>query len=130
MDLEKVTKIYKETNLSTMSMIEYVLLLLKECLYNVRNYGESESSERNEPITKAQKIVFELMVTVDRGTSEGERLFTFYKYVNQCLVEVRLNGSEKHLNLVEQYLLSMIASWEDAKPPTQRIGYTQQDLRL
>lgn len=130
MDLEKVTKIYKETNLSTMSMTEYVLLLLKECLYNVRNYEGSGRSEQNESITKAQKIIFELMTTVDRRTKEGERLFTFYTYVNQCLVEVRLNGSEKHLNLVEQYLLEMLASWEDAKPPIQRIGYTRQDLRL
>lgn len=124
MDLKQVTRIYKETNLSTMSGIEYVLLLLKECLYHVRNY------EGNESVAKAQKILFELMTITDRGVAEGERLFIFYTYVNQCLVEVRLNGSEEHLSLVEQYLLEMIASWEDAKPPIQRIGYTRQDVRL
>ena len=124
MDLKKVTRLYKETNLSTMSMTKYVLLLTKECLYHVRNY------EGNNSVTKAQKILFELMTVTDRRTTEGERLFTFYTYLNQCLVEVRVNGSKQHLKQVEQYLQEMIASWEDAKPPIQRIGYTRQDLKL
>lgn len=130
MDLEKVTKIYKETNLSTMSMVEYALLLLKECLYYVHNYEENEISEQHELISKAQKLLFELMTITDRRTAEGERLFTFYTYVNQCLVEVRINKSEQHLKLVERYLEEMIASWEDTKPVIKRKGYTRQDLRL
>ena len=127
MDLKKVTKLYQETNLSTMPMVEYVLLLLNECLFHVQQY---EENELNESISKAQKILFELMALTDRKTAEGERLFTFYTYVNQCLVEVRINKSEEHLKLVQHYLEEMIASWKDTKPVIERKGYRRQDLRL
>lgn len=127
MDLKKVTKLYKETNLSTMPMVEYVLLLLNECLFHVRQY---EENELNESISKAQKLLFELMALTDRRTAEGERLYTFYTYVNQCLVEVRINKSEQHLKLVQHYLEDMIVSWEDTKPVIERKGYQRQDLRL
>ena len=134
MDLKKAMKVYEETNLSTMPMIGYVLLLLNECLYNVRNCGntveENEVDQRNESVSKAQKLLFELMAIMDRRTTEGERLFTYYAYLNQCLVEVRINESDEHLKKVEQALLEMIGSWEVARPLTREVGYMGREIRL
>ena len=134
MDLKKAMKVYEKTNLSTMPMIGYVLLLLNECLYNVRNCGnavvENEGAQRNESVSKAQKLLFELMSVTDRRTTEGERLFTYYAYLNQCLVEVRINESDLHLKQIEQALLEMIASWEVARPIDRGEGYTGREIRL
>ena len=130
MDYKKATQIYKETNLATMSMSNYVLLLLKECLVMVRLYGESDVNEQNEHILKAQKIVFELMTITNRKSAEGNRLFTFYMHINQCLIEVRITKSEKYLKKVEEYLLEMINSWESTKPVIENRGYTRQDVKL
>ena len=134
MDMKKAMRVYEETNLSTMPMIGYVLLLLNECLYNVQNCGnaveENEVDQRNESVSKAQKLLFELMTVTDRRTVKGERLFTYYAYLNQCLVEVRINESDEHLIQIEQALLEMIASWEAARPMTRGEGYMGRDIRL
>ena len=127
-------KVYEATNLSTMPMIGYVLLLLNECLYNVRKCGnaveENEIDQRNKSVSKAQKLLFELMIVTDRRTAEGERLFIYYAYLNQCLVEVRINESDQHLKQIESALLEMIASWEAARPITRGEGYTGREIRL
>ncbi len=115
---------------SAVSITDYVLLLLKECLALVRAYSEIDAVEQNELKLKMQKIVFDLMSMTNRKSGERTRLFTFYMHINQCLIEVRLTKSKKHLKKVEAYLLEMLESWQSRKPIIENKGYKRQALKL
>lgn len=129
MQFNQVSQIYKETSLSTMSMREYAILLLKECLTAVQKYAKGSLEERNESIHQAQEILFELMAITDHKHVKGKRLLEFYVHMNQCLVDERIHKSEDKLRLVECYIVEMIASWEDVKQVTGRGGYYRHDVR-
>lgn len=124
MKFKKVTRIYKEANLSTMSDIAYVLLLLKKCLHVLKN------NMGNESIEQAQDILFELMMTADRKTVEGERLFTYYVYLNQCLVQFRISPNQAELNRIIRALEELVAAWESIRVKGKERKYRGSDIRL
>ncbi|WP_342513007.1 flagellar protein FliS [Sporosarcina sp. FSL K6-1522] len=121
---------YKETNLVTRTEVEHVLVLLNECLCQTYLCEKAIQSEDRESLyaclTTAQQLLFELMATADRRTVEGERLLSFYAYLNQCLVQVRLNQKLAALHEVLEYLQEMIKSWEIAKQKSRQQNYTSE----
>lgn len=126
MQFEKVAKRYKETTLSTMSVLDYTLLLLKECLNAVEKAVAHDRPR--ESIALAQEFLFELMGDVDQHHAGGKRLFHFYIYLNQCLVEYQLKHDVTQLQRVADYLIEMIAMWEATKPIGKRYSYKRHDL--
>jgi flagellar protein FliS len=128
-DLKRVANLYKKSNQSTLPTVEYVLLLLKEAVKNINFYRVTR--ETSNPVEEsisylivAQQLLFELLATVDRDIDAGERLYTFYAYLNQCLVDVRLTDNAAPLELVEEQLLELIDSWEESKQTTRLRTYT------
>ena len=119
---------YKETNLVTRTEVERVLVLLNECLHQTQLCEKAIQSEDRESLyaclTTAQQLLFELMATANRRTIEGERLLSFYAYLNQCLVKVRLDQKLEVLAEVLEYLQEMIKSWEIAKQKSREQKYT------
>lgn len=125
MDFRKASKVYQETNLSTIPVIDYVLLLLNEVLRNLDDYLQFDNpEERKEALGKAQELLFELMATVDHKTAEGERLQLYYAYLNQCLIEIRIHDTPEMPEHVMVQIRELIASWEIAKAETRRLRYT------
>ncbi|MFS0575546.1 flagellar protein FliS [Sporosarcina sp. 179-K 3D1 HS] len=125
MDFRKATKVYQETNLSTIPVIDYVLLCLNEVLRNIEIYAESNNpEERKEALAKAQDLLFELMATVDHKTAEGERLQIYYAYLNQCLIEIRIQDTPGLLEQVALQVGELVDSWEIAKAETRKQKYT------
>src|SRR5690606_34129469 len=68
-DIEKAIQIYKEASASTLSMMEYVLLLLNELQKNIQQcklaIEAGDVDERDRTLQKAQDFLFELMTTTD-----------------------------------------------------------------
>lgn len=128
-DIKRVANLYKQSNQSTIPTVEYVLLLLRETVKNINLYRVTRDTvnpveESTTYLTIAQQLLFELLATIDRDTAAGERLYTFYAYLNQCLVEVRLTDNALPLELVEEQLLELIDSWEASKQTTRLRTYT------
>lgn len=128
MDVKKAAERYQQTNYATLSTIEYVLLLLNECLRYV-DIAETAVREKDREelyvyISKTQHLLFELMATTNTHSAEANRLSSFYAYLNQCLVEVRLNKEPETLVMVMQHLEEMIESWEVAKQKGRIEKYT------
>lgn len=128
MDVKKAAERYQQTNYATLSTIEYVILLLNECL---RYVGIAETAVRTEHkeelyeyISKTQHLLFELMATTNTQYEEGKRLSLFYAYLNQCLVQVLLNKEPEILEGVMQNLVELIESWEEAKQKGRIEKYT------
>ena len=128
MDVKKAAERYQQTNYATLSTIEYVLLLLNECLHYVAiaetAVRTEDIEELYEYISKTQHLLFELMAATNTQPTEGKRLSSFYAYLNQCLVEVRLNKEPDKLEMVKQHLEELIESWEVAKQKGRIEKYT------
>lgn len=119
MDVKKAAERYQQTNYATLSTIEYVLLVLNECMRYVRLSELAIRAEDREElyayIAKTQYLLFELMAVTSPHLAEAKRLSLFYTHLNQCLVEVRFTKEPETLEMVAQHLEEMIMSWEFAK---------------
>ncbi|MFS0688527.1 flagellar export chaperone FliS [Sporosarcina sp. 179-K 8C2 HS] len=131
-DIEKAIKIYKEASASTLSMMEYVLLLLNELQKNVQQckwaIAAGDSDERDRSLQKAQDFLFELMTTTDHEAERSDLLMVIYVHMNQCLVETHMTKTDELLGHVEEMTVQLIASWQVAKQVTRRRNFTTDRL--
>ncbi|QTD41170.1 flagellar protein FliS [Sporosarcina sp. Te-1] len=125
MNVNRAMKIYKETHASTIPTMEYIILLLKETIKNIRFCQQAASwDEVQATLSKTQDLLFELMASADRSTEEGERLFTFYVYLNQLIVDVQIQKSTDRLTAVEVFAEQLIEAWEEAQQRTRQRNFT------
>ncbi|WOV88342.1 flagellar protein FliS [Sporosarcina oncorhynchi] len=131
-DIEKAIQIYKEASTSTLSMMEYILLLLNEMHKNIEQcekaFNAQNLPERDRTLRKAQDFLFEIMTTTDQETAYSARLMTIYIHMNQCLVHTQLTKQPDLLNHVGQMLVELIASWQVSKQVTRRRNFTTDQL--
>ncbi|WP_432357476.1 flagellar export chaperone FliS [Sporosarcina sp. UB5] len=131
-DIEKAIQIYKEASASTLSMMEYVLLLLTELQKNIEQCKQAievgDTDERTRTLKKAQDFLFELMTTTDHEADRSDRLTAIYIHMNQCLVQTQLTKTDDLLDHVEEMIVQLIASWQVAKQVTRRINFTTDRL--
>lgn len=116
MQFEEVSKRYRETNLATMPMTDYMLHLLKNALdIVVACQSYEDVVKQREQLMRGQNILFELMAITNQKRQEGKRLFNFYIYLNQCLVKFRIEGDAEQLQQVARYLTELIDAWQTVK---------------
>ncbi|WP_262173815.1 flagellar export chaperone FliS [Saccharococcus sp. Marseille-Q5394] len=131
-DIEKAIQIYKEASASTLSMMEYVLLLLNELQKNIQQCKQAieagDTAERNRTLRKAQDFLFELMTTTDHQAERSDRLMAIYLHMNQCLVQTHLTKTTEQLDHLEEMTVQLIASWQVAKQVTRRRNFTTDRL--
>ncbi|MCM3636839.1 flagellar protein FliS [Sporosarcina luteola] len=131
-DIEKAIQIYKEASASTLSMMEYVLLLLNELQKNIQQCKQAievgDTAERNRTLRKAQDFLFELMTTTDHEAERSDRLMVIYLHMNQCLVQTQMTKTDEQLDHLEEMTVQLIASWQVAKQVTRRRNFTTDRL--
>lgn len=131
-DIEKAIQIYKEASASTLSMMEYVLLLLNELQKNIEQcklaIKDGNAEERDRSLKKAQDFIFELMTTTDHEAERSDRLMTVYLHMNQCLVRTHMTKTADLLDHIEDMTVQLIASWQVAKQVTRRRNFTTDRL--
>ena len=131
-DIEKAIQIYKKASASTLSMMEYVLILLNELQKNIQHcksaIAAGDTDERNRTLKKAQDFLFELMTTADHEAERSDRLMVIYLHMNQCLVRTHVTKTDELLNHLEEMTVQMIASWQVAKQVTRRRNFTSDRL--
>ncbi|MBD7985194.1 flagellar protein FliS [Sporosarcina sp. Sa2YVA2] len=131
-DIEKAIQIYKEASTSTLSMMEYIILLLNELHKNIEQcekaFAQEDIIERDRTIRKAQDILFEIMTTTDQETDHSVRLMTLYIHMNQCLVKTQLTKQPDLLPHIADITVQLIASWQVSKQVTRRRTFTTNQL--
>lgn len=127
MDIHRAARRYKENDYTTLSSIEYVLRLIDECQHHVEFCQTAISADDRDALyessAKAQQLLFELMATVNGRTLEGGRLTTFYIYLNQRLVEARLQKKSVPLQEVTGHLKEMKNAWEIARQKSRQQNF-------
>lgn len=131
-DFEKAMQIYREANISTLPMIEVVILLLhgilKEIALAEEAVAEKDVQFRNEKLLKIQDLLFELMAMIDHKTEEGTRLFAVYVHLNQLLIEVRLRDANENLAEVKRHTEQLIKDWETGLIVSRLQKYTTNQI--
>ena len=120
---------YKDNSVNTASPGELTLMLYNGCLKFIKQAKKGMESNnielKNTNIQKAQKIISELMVTLDQNAAVSEEMMSLYDYINRRLIEANIQNDAEILNeafgLVEEFR----DTWKEVLKQTRQKQYGQ-----
>jgi flagellar protein FliS len=120
---------YKNNSVNTASPGELTLMLYNGCLKFIKYARKGIEAEdyqlKNTNIQKAQKIIQELMVTLDPKAEITEQLLPLYDYINSRLMDANINNDLEILmeayGLVEEFR----DTWKEVIKKTRNQQYNQ-----
>jgi flagellar protein FliS len=120
---------YKNNSVNTASPGELTLMLYNGCLKFIKHARKGIEAEdyqlKNTNIQKAQKIIQELMVTLDPKAEITKQLLPLYDYINSRLIDANINNDLEILaeayGLVEEFR----DTWKEVIKKTRNQQYNQ-----
>jgi flagellar secretion chaperone FliS len=117
MSILNANKAYQNNSVQTASPGELTLMLYNGCLKFIglaRTAIEMKNTEeKNKNLLKAQKIIQELMVTLNMDLEVSKSLMQMYDYINRRLIEANIQNDVKILDEVEDYVLDFRNTWKE-----------------
>lgn len=108
---------YQNNSVTTASPAELTLMLYDGCLKFIRQARVAiqgkNIEEKNTNLVKAQKIIQELMVTLNLDVAISENLLQMYDYINRRLVEANVHSDVAILDEVEGYVTEFRDTWKE-----------------
>jgi flagellar secretion chaperone FliS len=110
-------QVYKQNSVSTASPGELTLMLYNGCL-NFLNKAklairENNIQERNMNLQKAQRIIQELMVTLNQEYEIAKQMMVMYEYLNRRLIEANINNDLSIVEEVEGFVTEFRDTWKE-----------------
>jgi flagellar protein FliS len=107
---------YQQNSVNTASPGELTLMLYNGCLKFIhlakKAIEDKNIEEKNTNLLKAQKIVQELMVTLNMDSSISKQLLPLYDYVNRRLMEANVKNDIEILIEVEGFVTEFRDTWK------------------
>jgi flagellar secretion chaperone FliS len=117
MSILNANKAYQNNSVQTASPGELTLMLYNGCLKFIglaRTAIEMKNTEeKNKNLLKAQKIIQELMVTLNMDLEISKSMMQMYDYINRRLIEANIQGDVVILDEVEDYVLDFRNTWKE-----------------
>jgi flagellar secretion chaperone FliS len=127
MSILNANKAYQNNSVQTASPGELTLMLYNGCLKFIglaRTAIEMKNTEeKNKNLLKAQKIIQELMVTLNMDLEVSKSLMQMYDYINRRLIEANIQSDVKILDEVEDYVLDFRNTWKEVIQINRRIQH-------
>jgi flagellar secretion chaperone FliS len=127
MSILNANKAYQNNSVQTASPGELTLMLYNGCLKFIglaRTGIELKNTEqKNTNLLKAQKIIQELMVTLNMDLEVSRSLMTMYDYINRRLIEANIQNDVKILDEVEDYVLDFRNTWKEVIQINRRMQH-------
>jgi flagellar secretion chaperone FliS len=117
MSILSANKAYQNNSVQTASPGELTLMLYNGCLKFIglaRTAIETKNTqEKNTNLLKAQKIIQELMVTLNMDLEISKSMMQMYDYINRRLVDANIQNDVKILNEVEGFVTDFRNTWKE-----------------
>jgi len=113
---QSVHQAYKSNSISTASPGELTLMLYNGCLKFLGKakiaINEKNIQEKNINLQKAQKIIQELMVTLNMNIEISQSMMQMYEYMNHRLIDANLKNDVQIIEEVEGYVQEFRDTWK------------------
>jgi flagellar secretion chaperone FliS len=107
---------YKQNSVNTASPGELTLMLYNGCLKFIHlaknGIVEKNIEVKNTNLLKAQKIIQELMVTLNMELEVSKNMMSLYDYLNRRLIEANIKSDIGILNEVEELITDFRDTWK------------------
>lgn len=107
---------YQQSSVNTASPGELTLMLYNGCLkfINLAKHAmaQKDIETKNTNIIKAQKIVQELMVTLNMDLEVSQNIMSLYDYMNRRLIEANIKNEVAILEEVEGLVTEFRDTWK------------------
>ncbi|MEX2242503.1 MAG: flagellar export chaperone FliS [Fimbriimonadaceae bacterium] len=108
---------YRKSSISAASPLQLVVMLYDGALRFMEAgkhaMAKGDTYSQNDNLTKAERIVTELLSTLDmtQGGQVAENLFSLYTYVYDCLVEANIEDKPEKIDECVQIFSDLRESW-------------------
>lgn len=109
---------YQQNSVTTASPQELTLMLYNGCLKFIklgkRAMDEGSIQEKNTNLIKAQAIIQEFLITLNRDVEISEGLAQLYEYIYRRLVEANMRNDAAILEEAEDQVRELRDTWKEA----------------
>ncbi|WP_394218441.1 flagellar export chaperone FliS [Halobacillus trueperi] len=120
---------YQNNSVETASPGELTLMLYNGCIKFIRiarkAMQNNEIEKKNTNIQKAQKIIQELMVTMDQQYAVTQEIMPLYDYMSRRLVEANTKNDVEILDEVEGLAVEFRDTWKQVILESRKMQFGQ-----
>lgn len=107
---------YEQTSVTTATPGELTLLLYDGCLKFIRAGRQAiltgNMDAKNTNLQKAQRIMQELMATLNMDVEIAKNMYSLYDYINRRLIEANMQVNTELLDEVEGLVADFRNTWK------------------
>lgn len=120
---------YKENAVNTATGPELTLMLYNGCIKFIKQAENSlkkdDFAAKNEQLQKAQKIIQELMITLDRSIDISQQLLSLYEYIYHLLTQTNIHNNLEQLYEALELVTELRDTWVEAIKINRQEKYAQ-----
>lgn len=129
MALNKPYQAYQNNAVNTASGSELTLMLYNGCLKFIKqamkDIQANNIEAKNTNIQKAQRIIQELMITLDQEVEISKQIMPLYDYIHHRLMEANLKNDVSILEEVEGFVVDFRDTWKQVILKTRQKQHAQ-----
>ncbi|MEN2467474.1 flagellar export chaperone FliS [Ornithinibacillus sp. FSL M8-0202] len=129
MALNKPYQAYQNNAVNTASGGELTLMLYNGCLKFIKqamkDIQANNIEAKNTNIQKAQRIIQELMITLDQEVEISKQIMPLYDYIHHRLMEANLKNDVSILEEVEGFVVDFRDTWKQVILKTRQKQHAQ-----
>jgi flagellar protein FliS len=129
MALNNPYQAYQQNSVSTASPGDLTLMLYNGCLKFIKQASQAieqtNIQEKNSCLQKAQKIINELIVTLNMDLEISKNMAVMYEYINHRLLEANIKNDATILKEVEGYVIDFRDTWKQVVLLARQQQYRQ-----
>ncbi|AWD89319.1 MULTISPECIES: flagellar export chaperone FliS [Bacillus] len=109
---------YQQTSVFTAAPEELTLMLYNGCLRFIKlarqAMKQNNLEAKNENIVKAQNIIQELSITLNREIEISEQMSSIYDYIRRRLIDANVQNNGEFLDEAENLVTEFRDTWKQA----------------
>ncbi len=114
---------YKQQGVMTASPMELIVMLFDGCVRQLKvaalAYGQDNRTLANEALLKAQAIVHELMLCLDRSYDIAKELYPIYDFIENSIYQMIQSGEHASLADLTEIVTDMRGTWNEVARQTR-----------